>query len=99
MARDIIINKLKPYSGLESKEVFVLGIQKELFLFAERYSIPHYSASMILYNSLCGEIWSIGDCQYWLNRVVQKSESSVFRGSGYSTLFIFGGGIFRNRYA
>lgn len=77
LARDIIINKLKSYSGLESMEVFVLGIQKELFLFAERYSIPHYSASMILYNSLCGEIWSIGDCQYWLNGVVQKNQKKV----------------------
>lgn len=77
LARDLIKNKLDTFSGNEDANTVVLEIQAELVAFAKKHKIPQYSASMVLYSRYYKEIWSVGDCQYYLNGDVQKNQKRI----------------------
>ena len=77
IARDIIIKQLTSLEGYEDCPTVVKKIQDAIVYFSEKYNFTNLSASAIIYSCTKKEIWSVGDCQFSINGLVDKNSKRV----------------------
>lgn len=77
LARDIIIEILQHLEGTEECNAVIEKIQDSIVRFAKEHNFPNMSASAVIYSCKKQEIWSVGDCQFSINGVVEKNSKRV----------------------
>lgn len=77
LARDIIIEKLNSFEGYEDCSAVVRKIQDAIVQFSKEHDFPNMSASAVIYSCERKEIWSVGDCQFSINGLVEKNSKKV----------------------
>lgn len=77
LARDIIIEQLNSFEGHEDYYVVVRKIQDAIVHFSNKHDFPNMSASAVIYSCERKEIWSVGDCQFSINGLVDKNSKRV----------------------
>lgn len=76
-ARDIIIDALGRLNGDESDRTAINAIQNRLFEEAKSLGVRNAAATAIIYSCYRKQIWSIGDCQAFINQTLIQETKLV----------------------